>query len=229
MLTSNWDPHQALSPISRSVDLGDPQQPAANEQPPVFGPVLSPAQTAVQSGEDEDEPDPESDEDGDTLTYIEEQRLGTDPENADSDNDQLRDDLEVEGFVFAGERWYTDPLNADTNNDGLLDTRECWIVLPLDVQRDPPWTAPCDLDTDGNLEPDIFDRDNDGDGVPDRVDLSPFETMAGADGYFDEKDPFQFQVNDLQRDEHGDPLPVFADKGQLDCTPHAHDAPGVVA
>jgi hypothetical protein len=58
---------------------------------------------------------PSNDIDDDGLTNDEEAALGTDPENADTDGDGLRDAAEVD---------YTDPLNADTDGDGFSDGDE---------------------------------------------------------------------------------------------------------
>ena len=56
-------------------------------------------------GDDDTAPDPESDLDDDGLTLAEEEELGTDPDNADSDADGWEDGLEVdENF---------DPMDAD--------------------------------------------------------------------------------------------------------------------
>jgi hypothetical protein len=55
-----------------------------------------------------------TDTDGDGLTDLQENFLGTNPNDADTDNDGLTDGDEV--FVH-----YTDPNNADTDGDGLPD------------------------------------------------------------------------------------------------------------
>ena len=58
--------------------------------------------------------DKDTDEDG--LTDLEEEELGTDPENADSDGDGLSDSEELDEG--------TDPLVADTDADGYSDGEE---------------------------------------------------------------------------------------------------------
>lgn len=57
------------------------------------------------------------DSDGDSLDDEREEGLGTDPENWDSDGDELSDGDEV---II----WKTDPLNPDTDGDGFLDGKE---------------------------------------------------------------------------------------------------------
>jgi len=60
---------------------------------------------------------PAVDSDRDGLTDDEEKTLGTDPNNADTDNDGLFDREEVKVYL-------TDPLNPDTDQDGYLDGEE---------------------------------------------------------------------------------------------------------
>lgn len=55
-----------------------------------------------------------TDTDGDGLTSTEEIALGTNPDNPDSDYDELSDGQEVNVL-------YTDPLDSDSDNDLLLD------------------------------------------------------------------------------------------------------------
>jgi hypothetical protein len=61
---------------------------------------------------------PDADPDGDNLTNAEEEALGTDPQNPDTDEDGYRDDREID---------YTDPLNPDTDGDGATDGDEALI------------------------------------------------------------------------------------------------------
>ena len=55
------------------------------------------------------------DTDADGLTNLQESIEGTDPRKKDSDNDWIRDGLEVVNFN-------TDPLKADTDDDGIICT-----------------------------------------------------------------------------------------------------------
>jgi LPXTG-motif cell wall-anchored protein len=61
--------------------------------------------------------DPNADPDGDGLTNAEEDALGTDKFDADTDNDGLKDGAEVK-------KHKTDPLDADTDNGGVNDGDE---------------------------------------------------------------------------------------------------------
>ncbi|MFN8440562.1 MAG: LamG-like jellyroll fold domain-containing protein, partial [Caldilineaceae bacterium] len=136
--------------------------------------------------------DTDSDDDG-LADGIEITKLGTDPTLTDSDGDGLSDPSEVAGFVVGGKRWFTSPLTPDSNNDGLTDGADCpeQSVLISDTVR-----PPCgDGDLDGT--PDIFDADNDGDGVPDGSDLSPSLQVGNAASPLNDSNPFKLAVNGL--------------------------------
>ncbi|MDK7231394.1 hypothetical protein, partial [Pauljensenia sp. UMB1177] len=70
---------------------------------------------------------------GDGLTDSEEEKIGTDPNNPDTDGDGINDGDEVNGtknpfqddnFNKDGKPGNTDPLNPDTDGDGLTDGDE---------------------------------------------------------------------------------------------------------
>lgn len=71
------------------------------------------------------------DDDFDGLSNAQERELGTNPFEADSDNDALFDQDEVEIYG-------TDPLDSDTDNDELSDHDEIivWRTDPLDPDSD---------------------------------------------------------------------------------------------
>ncbi|MFT5288761.1 MAG: hypothetical protein ACI82F_000818 [Planctomycetota bacterium] len=82
-----------------------------------------------------------ADSDGDGLLDIEETSVhGTDPLEADTDDDGLDDGIEVLTYGCA------DPLNPDTDGDTLSDGDEVLIG-----------TNPCDADSDADGFPDNFD------------------------------------------------------------------------
>ncbi len=147
---------------------------------PVPGFLAPPGEAGVPSCEGEDGTD--SDRDG--LTDCQEGLLGTDPNGADSDGDTITDTLEVQGFEYGGRTWHTDPLAADTNQDGIGDGQE-WNI---------PGSAHKTWDLNNDHIPDLFDRDNDGDGVPDNLDLSPYQTINYTHTF---TNPLSLVVDDL--------------------------------
>ncbi len=135
-----------------------------------------------------------TDTDQDNTDDFTEQCLGTDPFNYDTDRDFITDTLEIEGFSYAGRTWYSDPNVPDSNEDGLPDSFE-WPT--------PHGSAPS-IDPDNDNIPNLWDDDNDGDGVPDSSDLDPYsvtqydktftlQTTKG-DGSFDGYQYIQIQV-----------------------------------
>ncbi len=125
-----------------------------------------------------------TDSDGDGLANCEEQVLGIDPATADTDGDLLDDGQEVRGFAFGGKQWYSDPQKQSTLNDSILDGQKCAS------ERFPNCA---DSDSDGT--PDLFDRDIDGDSVPNTLDQSPFRKNTTV---FSGSNPMQLVVNNLE-------------------------------
>lgn len=116
------------------------------------------------------EDDPGTDTDGDGLTDLQEAFYETDPEVADTDEDELSDFDELVEFG-------TDPLLRDSDDDGINDSNEI-LVYESD---------PLNLDTDGDIlydggelvhNSDILNPDSDGDGLSD-----------GEEVYFAETEP----------------------------------------
>ncbi|MCX6047480.1 MAG: LamG domain-containing protein, partial [Chloroflexi bacterium] len=140
-------------------------------------------------------------------------KLGTNPFDVDSDHDYISDKLEVQGFTYGGKQWYLNPLNPDTNGDGLIDSLECAglsNIIPKTGAINPAFVAKTCLNSDtgsinSDLTPDLFDFDNDGDGVPDKVDDSPFSVVGNtATGLTDSQLSFNLAFT-------GTNQPVFVD------------------
>ncbi|MEZ4867001.1 MAG: LamG-like jellyroll fold domain-containing protein [Caldilineaceae bacterium] len=151
--------------------------------------------------------DTTADCDGDGLTNgVEVYQLGTDPTKVDTDGDAISDKLEVEGFAYGGQHWYLDPLNPDSNGDNLLDGQECpeLMDVALDTgELKANFTPGACYNSDDDSTPDVFDFDNDGDGVPDRVDGDPFNASGLYDGI---KSQLEYTVKLTGQDK-----PVFVD------------------
>ena len=133
-----------------------------------------------------------SDSDGDSLPdYAEIYELGTLPDAADSDGDTIDDYLEVQGFSYNSTQWYLNPLESDTNNDGQADALECPLWSSENDYFDE--TAVCP-DTDSDGTPDLFDVDDDDDGVWDIDDDAP--TIAGD--IYDDANPMELSIDGLE-------------------------------
>ena len=103
------------------------------------------------------------DTDADGTTDFVEKCLGTNPYRWDTDGDFITDTLEIEGFIYAGQTFYSNPLEMDTNRDGRIDTAE-WPQ---------PHGGSDNIDIDGDGIPNLWDEDEDGDGVRDGLDYDP--------------------------------------------------------
>ncbi len=134
------------------------------------------------------------DEDQDGLPNGYELRLGTNPFIADTDMDGLTDYEEVVGVQCPGdpeiEAVETNPLLPDSNGDGLRDGDEFYggQCRRLDYVKPGP-------DKPGGYiaygKPYAWSDDNDFDGVPDGLDLSPFSSsheLGGGGDYFETND-----------------------------------------
>ena len=104
------------------------------------------------------------DSDGDGLSDDYEKEIGTDPNKDDSDNDGIKDGLELAEY-------FTDPLDPDSDNDGLKDSEE------KNYGTNP---TKSDTDEDGLSDKVEIERglnpctpDTDSDGWPDNIDVDP--------------------------------------------------------
>jgi len=123
----------------------------------------------------------DEDEDHDGLTFGEERKYGTNPYNADSDGDGLKDGDEIL-------RYNTDPLKADSDGDGLNDGSEVnWFH-----------TMPNRTDTDG-------DGLNDGLEVL-KYDTDPLKPDSDGDGLSDGDEVSKYGTNPMKADTDGDGL-----------------------
>ncbi|MCH7224686.1 Ig-like domain-containing protein [Haloferula sp. A504] len=145
---------------------------------------------------------PGDDLEGDGLTNLEEFQAGTDPNDSDSDGDNLDDGAELAG---AGVRPPTDPSDADTDGDGIADDVESNTGV---------WVSVSDRGTDPTR------TDSDGDNLEDGV-----ETNTGT--YVDASDTGTNPVNpNSDGDNAGDWYEIVAsftdptDGGEQPVTPY---------
>ena len=145
-----------------------------------------------------------SDHDNDGLTKREEEELGTDPNNPDTDGDGLWDGEEVR-------KYFTNPLNPDTDSDGLSDGDEVHKYK----------TDPNKADTDGDglkdgeevntYRTDPLKADTDGDGLNDSDEVlkyktDPLKADTDGDGLKDGDEVMKYKSNPLKADSDDDGL-----------------------
>ena len=108
-----------------------------------------------------------ADTDADGLNDNIELLLNLSPGERDTDGDGIWDNDEVRSFYYGDRDWYINPEERDTDMDGQIDGVEC-------AQRVDGNSAGICKDTDEDLTPDVFDTDDDQDGVPTSFDESPY-------------------------------------------------------
>jgi len=117
-----------------------------------------------------------ADSDRDGLSDIQERKIGTDPNNPDTDGDGLKDGDEDTNHngIYEPNRGEMNPLATDTDNDGLNDGMEVrYGSNPTNSDSD----GDCipdgveDMNQDGiyqaGTETNVLSPDTDGDGLPD--------------------------------------------------------------
>jgi len=114
---------------------------------------------------------PDGDPDMDNVSNLDEFNNGTFPNDADSDDDTLNDDVETDTGTWNSDMDRgTDPLDADSDDDGLRDDYE---------NNDDTYVSPTQTGTDPNV------ADSDTDTIPDGYEsdngLDPNADDAGLD------------------------------------------------
>jgi outer membrane protein OmpA-like peptidoglycan-associated protein len=165
-----------------------------------------------------------SDKDMDGLGKCEEEKLGTNPHNPDTDSDGLTDgeevkvyktnpllaDTDLDGLSDFDEvkKYKTDPLKADTDGDGLNDGEE------VNKYKTDPLKADTDNDglSDGDevikYKTDPTKADTDGDGLNDGEEVNTFSTNplvkdTDGDGLSDYDEVMTYKTNPLVKDTDG--------------------------
>ncbi len=169
----------------------------------------------------------DTDNDNDGLTKCEEDELGTDPNNADSDGDGLNDGDEFK-------KYGTDPLNTDSDGDGLSDYEEVITHKSNPNKTDTDGDGLNDGDEVNKYNTDPTNADTDGDGLNDGDEVHKYETDptkadTDGDGLNDgaEVNKYKTDPNNTDTDGDGltdgkevskiksDPLVVDTDKGSV--------------
>lgn len=145
-----------------------------------------------------------SDRDKDGLTKNEEEKLGTNPKNPDSDGDGIMDGEEVNNYK-------TNPLEVDSDLDALTDYNEIFVhkTNPLSADSD------SDVLNDGEeinkykTDPLVADTDNDklpdGDEV-DKYLTDPLKADMDMDGLTDGDEVLKYKTDPKKADTDGDGL-----------------------
>jgi outer membrane protein OmpA-like peptidoglycan-associated protein len=143
-----------------------------------------------------------SDYDLDGLTLTQEEDLGTNPDNSDSDGDGLVDGLEFNQYK-------TDPLKTDSDGDGLSDNDEVKNFT----------TNPNNIDTDkdgisdgaevNEYETDPLREDTDFDGISDKNEIensktSPVKSDSDGDGLKDGDEINKYNTSPINSDSDND-------------------------
>jgi outer membrane protein OmpA-like peptidoglycan-associated protein len=146
----------------------------------------------------------DSDKDNDGLGRCEEEELGTDPYNADSDGDGLKDGEEVK-------KYNTDPLKADSDGDGLNDYEEVMNYETNPNKADTDGDGLNDYDELKKHKTDPNNTDTDGDGLNDGEEVTKYNTDptkkdTDGDGLKDGDEVKIHKTNPTKVDTDGDGL-----------------------
>jgi outer membrane protein OmpA-like peptidoglycan-associated protein len=139
-----------------------------------------------------------TDRDNDGLYKDTEKRLGTDPENPDTDQDGLNDGDEVRKYA-------TSPTTADTDGDGLKDGEEVLTYLTDPKAFDTDKDALSDGDELMKYNTDPLKKDTDGDNLTDGDEITVYNTNAlmpdtDQDGLTDGDEITHYTTNPLIAD-----------------------------
>jgi outer membrane protein OmpA-like peptidoglycan-associated protein len=145
-----------------------------------------------------------SDNDNDGLTKREEKELGTDPDNADTDGDGLKDGEEVRNYI-------TDPLNPDTDGDTLKDGDEVRLHKTDPLKADSDGDKLTDNDEIEKYQTDPLNKDTDADKLNDGSEIlehstDPLKEDSDSDTLSDGDEVNLYKTNPLQPDSDEDGL-----------------------
>ena len=147
---------------------------------------------------------PNNDEDMDGLLRKQEEQIGTDPLNPDTDGDGLNDGEEVNIYK-------TDPLNPDTDGDGLPDGSEVNTYKTDPLNKDTDGDKLTDSEEVNTDKTDPLKMDTDGDGLSDSAEImtyktNPLKADSDGDGLNDGSEVNTYKTNPMKSDSDGDGL-----------------------
>ncbi|MBS1912333.1 MAG: OmpA family protein [Bacteroidetes bacterium] len=188
-----------------------------------------------------------SDNDGDGLTNKEERRLGTDPNNPDTDGDGLRDGDEVrvygtnplekdtdgDGLTDGDEvnTYKTNPTNKDTDGDGLTDGAEVTTYKTNPLVTDTDGDGLTDGDEVNTYKTNPTNKDTDGDGLTDGDEVNKYKTVptnkdTDGDLLSDGDEVNKYHTNPLEKDTDGDGLSDYEEIMNYKTNPTLKDTDG---
>lgn len=146
----------------------------------------------------------DDDSDGDMLTNGYEKTIGTDPNKADTDGDNLSDYEEVA-------KYKTNPKVADTDGDGLSDGQEVVTYKTDPLKADTDGDGLKDGEEVSTYKTDPLKSDTDGDGLSDgdevlKYKTDPLKTDTDGDGLKDNDEVQKYRTNPLKADTDGGTL-----------------------
>ncbi|MEP0862861.1 MAG: OmpA family protein [Ignavibacterium sp.] len=146
----------------------------------------------------------QSDRDNDGLTKCEEQELGTDIKNPDSDGDKISDGDEVKIYK-------TNPLSVDSDNEGLNDYDEIFVYKTNPVSTDTDLDQIDDRTEIFVYKTDPLKSDSDSDGLSDYEEIfvnktNPNNKDTDDDGLSDGDEVLVHKTNPLVKDTDEDKL-----------------------
>ncbi len=175
LASSDWV--ASVKPVSLLALLGITAAPARKASIAPASQLGQAASTGVSCGDGT----AGADNDGDGISDVHENCFGTDPFVADSDFDGLNDGREMQTVTLGGQAFGGDAHSADANRDGLADLLE--YPAPDGGALAPSVAGRDASDYDGDNIPNWWDDDNDGDGVMDGMDLSPYAVTPYTDAF----------------------------------------------
>jgi outer membrane protein OmpA-like peptidoglycan-associated protein/opacity protein-like surface antigen len=186
----------------------------------------------------------DNDPDKDGLTNDEEAKLGTDPNNPDTDGDGLNDGDEVrkyktdplkkdtdgDGLNDGSEvnKYNTDPLKKDTDGDKLNDYEEVMTYLTNPLKVDTDEDSLSDYEEVMDTKTDPLKADTDGDELKDGEEVKthgtdPHKIDTDGDKLSDGEEVLKFQSNPLKVDSDGDGLSDYDEVMKFKTSPLKQD------
>lgn len=145
-----------------------------------------------------------SDRDNDGLTKNQEESIGTNPKNPDSDGDKILDGDEVK-------KYQTNPLQADTDLDGLSDYDEIFKYRTNPLLSDTDEDGLTDFEEINKYKTDPLLADTDNDGLTDGEEVikyftDPLKADMDMDGLTDKEELLIYLTDPRKSDSDNDKL-----------------------